>query len=252
MRGVVLCLLLACLCRPALASAETMRLVTGDDYAPFTGQQLSGGGLLTQVVQAALAQVEVKTELEWHPWNRGMQMTLKAEYDATFPYVYTAERGHDYLYSEPLAVIEQHLFSRAGEVYEVSNLAALTGKRLCYPLGWQLPAALDQMIEQGLLTRHSPIGLPQCARLLLLNRDDVFVADSMIGAGALSQADASPGQFQRSQSTFPSTSLHLLVSRQHPQAEQLIAVFNRGLALLRENKQYEQLVINYLNGQTEQ
>ncbi len=249
MRGVVLCLLLGCLCRPGLVSAETMRLVTGDDYAPFTGRQLSGGGLLTQVVKAALAQVKVNAELEWQPWNRGMQMTLKGQYDATFPYVFTVERGRDYLYSEPLAVIQQHLFSRAGEVYEVSNLAALTGKRLCYPLGWQLPTAIDRLIEQGLLTRHSPPGMPQCARLLLLNRDDVFVADSVIGSDALRQAGAKPSQFQRSQSTFPSTSLHLLVSRQHPQAEKLIGVFNRGLALLRENKQYEQLVINYLNGQ---
>lgn len=250
MHGVVVCLLLACLCRPALASAETLRLVTGDDYAPFTGQRLSGGGLLTQVVRAALAQVDVDAELEWQPWNRGMQMTLKAEYDATFPYVYTAARGRDYLYSEPLTVIEQHLFSRAGEVYEVTNLAALTGKRLCYPLGWQLPAAIEQMIEQGLLTRHSPQGLPQCARLLLLKRDDVFVADSMIGAGALSQAGATPSQFHRSRSTFPSTSLHLLVSRQHPRAEQLIAMFNRGLALLRTSNQYEQLLIDYLNAKT--
>lgn len=250
MRGVVVCLLLACLCRPALVSAETMRLVTGNDYAPFTGQQLPGGGLLTQVVQAALTQVEVNAELEWQPWKRGMQMTQKGEYDATFPYVRTVAREHDFLYSEPLALIEQRLFGRAGEVYEVSDLAALKGKRLCYPLGWQLPTALDQMIAQGLLTRHSPPGLLQCARLLLLNRDDVFVADGTIGAAALSQAGALTSQFYRSQSTFPSTSLHLLVSRQHPQAEKLITRFNRGLALLRKNNQYDQLVINYLNTPT--
>ena len=245
MRGVVLCLLLACLCRPALASAETMRLVTGDDYAPFTGQQLSGGGLLTQVVQAALAQVEVKAELEWHPWNRGMQMTLKAEYDATFPYVRTPQREELFLYSEPLFTAEQHIFSRAGEVIELTDVPSMQGRRLCYPLGWQPPAAIQQLVEQGVLRRHSPLGLQVCARLLLLQRDDLFIADRNLGDSALRSTGAELSKFHRSQTAFQSNTLHFIVSRQHPRATELIERFNRGLEALKARGEYQRLIERY-------
>ncbi|MFI7868843.1 amino acid ABC transporter substrate-binding protein, partial [Ectopseudomonas khazarica] len=50
--------------------AEVLHLVTGDEYAPFTGKALPGQGMLTQVVQAALAEQGLAMTLDWQPWNR--------------------------------------------------------------------------------------------------------------------------------------------------------------------------------------
>jgi polar amino acid transport system substrate-binding protein len=231
---------------PALSWAEPLRLVTGDGYAPFTGQALPGGGILSQVVQTALSRRQVDSELYWRPWNRGLLMTLNGEYDATFPYVRSAELEQDYHYSEPLLLVRQHIFSRAGEVYEVDDLSALAGKRLCYPLGWQLPVAIQGMVEQGLLTRHAPIGLNECARLLLLGRDDFFIANGPLGEVALSLTEQSSENFRRSQSAFAQTSLHVIVPRRHPHAHRVLQRFNEGLALLRDGNEYQRLIEGYL------
>ena len=229
-----------------VAQAEELRLVSGDDYAPFTGQQLPGGGMLTQVVQAALAARHIGSSVDWRPWKRGYLMTLKGEYDATFPYVRTAEREREYLYSAPLFIAKQHLFSRAGEVFEPDDPSALIGKRLCYPLGWQPPAAIRQLVEAGRLTRHSPIGLDECARLLLLNRDDFFVADLRLGEAALRTSGESPSRFRRSTNILGDSALHLIVARSHPRAEEIIADFNAGLAWLRSSGKHRQLIEEYL------
>lgn len=106
------CLLLGFFCCHS-AFGEHLRLVTADDYAPFTGRALPAGGMLTQVVHAALAQVNLDSTLDWQPWNRGYLKTLRGEYDATFPYVHTLQREQEYFYSAPLLVVEQHIFSRA-------------------------------------------------------------------------------------------------------------------------------------------
>lgn len=231
---------------PVFTQADSLDLVTGNDYAPFTGRALPGGGMLAQVVQAALAERDIASTLDWRPWNRGYLMTLQGEYDATFPYVRTAEREREYLYSEPLFVAEQYLFSRAGEVFEPDDLAVLAGTRICYPLGWQPPAAIQRLVEEGHLTRHSPTGLDECAKLLLLNRDDFFVSDLRLGQAALRATGAPLSRFRRSLKIFSSSALHLIVPRRHPRAEELILSFNAGLASLRANGRYQQIIDAYL------
>ena len=232
------------LCTSVLA--EPVRLVTGDDYAPFTGKALPAGGMLTQVVRGAFQYAQLPSSLDWQPWNRGYLKTLRGDYDATFPYVRTPQREELFLYSEPLFTAEQHIFSRAGEVIELTDVASMQGRRLCYPLGWQPPAAIQQLVEQGVLRRHSPLGLQECARLLLLERDDLFIADRNLGDSALRTAGADPEQFHRSRTPFQSNTLHVIVSRQHPRAAELIERFNRGLEALKARGEYEQLIERYV------
>lgn len=228
------------------ALADDVRLVTGDDYAPFTGRSLPGGGMLTQVVQAVLAERGLAGTLDWQPWNRGYLKTLRGDYDVTFPYVPGSQREAEFLYSAPLFVAEQHLFSRAGEPIELEDLSQSEGRRLCYPLGWQAPVAIQALIEQGVLRRHSPLGLKECARLLLLRRDDLFIADRRLGESALRSTGAPRGQFHRSRGVFGNSTLHLIVPRGHPRAAELIEQFDRGLADLRARGEYQRLIEGYL------
>lgn len=238
------------------AQAGNLRLVSGDDYAPFTGQALPGGGMLTQVVGAALNERGLTHSLDWRPWNRGYLKTLQGEYDATFPYVRTAERERDYLYSTPLYTANQHLFSRAEDLFEADDLAALRGKRICYPLGWQPPAAIQQLLDKGALQRHAPAGLNECARLLLLGRDDFFVANLYLGEAAMRSTGEALTRFHRSSSVFSSSTLHLIVPRNHPQGPWLIEQFDMGLRALQGSGQYQRLIDSYLQardaGLTEQ
>lgn len=234
---------------PAYAQADSLRLVTGDDYAPFTGKALPAGGMLTQVVQRALAKRQIASSLDWRPWNRGYMKTLQGEYDATFPYVRSPQREAEYLYSTPLFVAEQHLFSRASEPFEIDKPASMQGKRLCYPLGWHPPKIIQDLLEQNLLTRHSPTGLKECAHLLLLGRDDFFVADKRLGEAALRSTGAPLSQFRSSTSALSSSALHLIVPRTHPRAAAIIEQFNQGLAALQASGEYQRLIEGHLQAE---
>ena len=228
------------LCTSALAAP--LRLVTGDDYAPFTGKALPAGGMLTQVVRAALQRSSIDSSLDWQPWKRGYMKTLRGDYDATFPYVHTPQREEVFLYSEPLFVAEQHIFSRAGQVIEINDVRSMQGLRLCYPLGWKPPPIIQQLLDDGQLRRHSPTGLNECARLLLMDRDDFFISDRRLGETALQLTGVPLEQFRRSDSAINSSTLHLIVPRSHPQAAVIIAQFNQGLAQLRASGDYQRLL----------
>ena len=231
---------------PACAFAQDLRLVSGEDYAPFAGSNLPGGGMLTQIVQAAFAQQDISTTVTWLPWKRGYLETSQGKYPATFPYVRTPEREQEFLYSAPIFTFNQRLYSRAGEVYEPDNLPALQGKRFCYPLGWQPPTAIQQMLDSGELTAHNPKTLAACAEFLLLDRDDFFLANAVLANMVLRQMGEQALALRTSESSFPTNTLHLLVSRNYPQANSLIERFNQGLASLFESNQYQQLIELYL------
>ena len=228
------------------AHGAEVQLVTGDDYAPLTGKSLAGAGVLSGVVQAAFAQSGMPSSLAWQPWKRGYLMTRRGEYDATFPYIHAEQRERDFLYSAPLYVSEQHLFSRADDALELEQLAHSGRLRLCHPLGWQLPGDLQAQVEQGLLIRHSPPGLAECAQLLLLGRDDLFVADLLLGRYALLATGAPLQRFHISRSVLGRQTMPLIVPRSRAGAEALIERFNQGLATLRASGDYQRLIDSIL------
>lgn len=242
-----LCLSLA-LCASASASALAVpvRLVTGDDHALFTSKALPAGGMLTQVVAAAFKQSNVVISVSWRPWKRGYQKTLSGGYDATFPYVRTAEREALFLFSEPLYTVEQHIFSRAADVLEIADLPSMQGRRFCYPLGWQPPAIIQQRLDAGQLIRHSPPGLSECARLLLLGRDDFFISDWHLGEIAFKLIGVPAEQFRRSERAISRSPLHLLVPRSNPRGAAIIEQFNLGLEALLASGDYQRLLERHL------
>ena len=201
--------------------------------------------MLTQVVLAALQRSNIDSSLDWQPWNRGYLKTLRGNYDATFPYVQSAQREEVFLYSEPLFVAEQYIFSRAGELIEVDDISSMQGRRLCHPLGWQAAPIFQQLLDDGQLSRHSPTGLNECARLLLMERDDFFYSYLYLGETALRLTGEPIERFRRSKSAISST-LHLIVPRSHPQAAVIIAQFNQGLAALQASGDYQRLIERYM------
>lgn len=225
-----------------LANAAPIRLVTGDDYAPFTGQELPEGGMLTELVQQVLLHAGHQPSLTWLPWKRGYQAALKGQFDATYPYLPTAERQADYLFSATLYETTQRLFSRASDALEPEDAGRLTGKRMCLPLGWQPPPHFARLLEAGKLQLHEPQDLTTCARLIDMGRDDFFIADSLLGARAIRLSGLPGARFSESEGVVGSNTLHLLVPRNRAGAQQLVDEFDSSLRQLKESGEYRRIL----------
>ena len=225
-----------------LASAAPVQLVTGDDYAPFTDRELPQGGMLTELVQQALLQAGHQPKLSWLPWKRGYQATLRGQFDATFPYLKTAEREADYLFSAPLYEITQRLFSRVDDALEPDKLEQLAGRRICVPLGWQPAPRVSELLAAGKLQVHQPQDLTACARLIDMGRDDFFIADSLLGERAIHLSGVSHQRFHVSRQAVGSHTLHFLVPRNRTDAQQLLDEFDGGLRRLRDSGEYQRIL----------
>lgn len=138
---------------PALA---TDRLVTGDDYAPFTGRSLPNQGLASDIVSRVFDLMRRPVELEFKPWKRGYADTLDGIYLGTFPYGRNPDREKLFHYSEPLYRFGQYFFTLADSDIDYQNESDLQGRRVCLPQGYN-PTVLGKYNENGTITLVRPI-----------------------------------------------------------------------------------------------
>lgn len=230
----------------ATAAESPVHLVTGNDYTPFSDQSLPDGGLITDIVVTALRRQGVQVDLQWMPWKQGYARTASAAIDATFPYQRTVERGAEMLYSAPLYEVTQRVFWNHRTGRPANDPADLTGQTLCVPLGYTPPREFLDMIQAGAIGRDQPPDMTECFRRLKAGTVDyvathLFQGNALMAAVGMPLRDAGISRFALHEST-----LHLIVSRSHPHGPALIATFDAGLAALRADGTYDDLVRKHL------
>jgi polar amino acid transport system substrate-binding protein len=216
-----------------LALAETLKLVTGSDYAPFTDPSLPEGGLATALVKKVMQQAQISYELEWRPWANGYSATKKGLYIATFPYISTPERQKIFDYSDALFVLEMRVFALAGSQLDGTQLKTLVGKRYCHPVGWGFLSQIEVMINKGLLHPIRPYDMSSCIRLLAEGKADFIITDQTQGQDTIAHLSHLQRTPIPSGGIMEKSSLHLIAAKNNPQAQQFLSRFNAALKVIR-------------------
>ncbi|MCK6441338.1 substrate-binding periplasmic protein [Elstera cyanobacteriorum] len=244
--------LLAAIALPVRAQTPLpplVRLSTGDDYPPFSSTAEAGGGAAVALVKAVFAELKQPIALEIEPWMRGQERLQSQQIDGTFPYVPNPERLALYRYSRPLATIRIRLFTRKGVPLADLPLGAVSGQTLCIARGTSPAVPSARLLLSGQATLVSGSDVATCFKLLLAKRVDLVQTHEHLAKRAMRQleqpVDAVVPVGGDDPRAFEETGLHFIVSRHAPQGEALIAAFDRGLAALRENGQFAEILSRY-------
>lgn len=263
--GAVLAGLLLCMApvRPSAGEAQSgpgpgpvpapytgLDLVTGNDYAPYTGEDLPGGGLVTELVRQSFAVGGRRFDVRFLPWKRGYDGVVLGRFLATFPYVRTPEREREVLFSDPVVEVRQYVYlsKRSAMEFHGGGIggnsgggADFRGRTVCQPAGYALPAELEEMVQLGRLTRHTPSDLGACVRMVAAGRADALVIDEYSGAASIARAGLAE-EIRVSEQPFAVVTLHLVVGRATPGADAMVAAFNDGLKMLKQQGIYDRLL----------
>jgi len=251
------CLLVLCglalLSWPAAADqALSLRLITGPDYKPYTDPGLPQGGMQSEIVRAAFAEVGDQVEISFEPWARGYAETQHLDFDGTFPYVHAPEREKDFLYSDPSFELSGRAWVLPDNQVPITAAGDLAGSSLCSPNGYVLPDPIQHLVDDHKLRLERVGGMEQCFKMLQMRRV-AFVVCSEIQARATSQRLwGSPDGVKMLPVVLSHTTHSLIVPRQHPQAARIIADFNRGLALLKASGELDAIIKRHLDAYYQQ
>ena len=158
------------------ARAETIALTTGQDDPPFTDSTRPDGGIATRLVLDVFRAMGVQTRLDWLPWRRGYSLTKSGAYRASFPYLKTAERDRDFLYSDTIFSDFSYLWTRADDAIGHDDLARFKGRTICVPLGYHSPLLdlLGEMIDREDVKLERPDTPERCVQMLVAGRVDAL------------------------------------------------------------------------------
>lgn len=228
---------------PTDAPAAEILLVTGE-FPPFTGESLEGGGISTEIVTAVFAEMGVAARVEFYPWERAENMVQNGEAWAAFPYVPTEERQARFFISEPLSYARTMWFYHGDPPADVSgdDLAALAPYRIGVSLGyWYI-----SMLEGANLTLDEGSDDIANLRKLQAGRVDLFPVHEYIARWLIqNEFPDDAAAFQMLDVPLDVSPDGLIVSRDYPNTESLLAQFNTALATIQANGTYQAIFDSY-------
>ncbi|MEM7778518.1 MAG: transporter substrate-binding domain-containing protein [Pseudomonadota bacterium] len=226
-----------------------LKLVTGTGYAPFTDESMPGGGVYTQLVDAAMDSVGGSVEASVtfvNDWGSHLDVLLPSQaFDGAFPWrVPNCIAGNllgendqfrcdEFLHSDPFYEIVQTLFvPRNSILVNAEDRAPFLENTVCLPADYSDGHLKTFGLDGSAVTLIQPETPEACLEAVVSGQAaaasmTVNVAEAAAkNLGIISEID-------RVEALTTRSTLAVFVSKSHPQATEIIATLNEGLARIR-------------------
>jgi len=238
------------------ATARKINLLTADDYAPFTDRKSLNGGLVTEVVQKAMERAAPPEGFAIHwvnDWSAHLEPLLSnALLDLGFPWLKPdcaatpdTYRCANFLFSDSMFEMLVLVFTAKDRPLIFVSDDDMLGKTLCRPKGYythDLDAGGRNWLAEGKITLEMPDKNADCFEMLVAGKVDAVVVDEFTGRATMKELGL--GDKVEVVQTRPLSieGLHVVVHKTHPRAEELMALVNKGLAAIKADGTYQQVI----------
>lgn len=244
----------------ALPGATSLRLLTAGDFAPFTDEALENGGLITEIVDASMQNAGLDGySINWvNDWSSHLDPLLSnAMLDAGFPWYkpdcdgdpgnYRCENFH---FSEPMFEMLILLFTTTANPITFLSDADIEGKTLCRPEGYfthDLDKNGRNWVKDGKITLKQPDSVADCFEMLTAGEVDAVALNEFTGRTAIKEMGMQQTVAPVQTRPLSIEGLHVLVHKNHPNAQSVMAAINQGLAAIKENGTYQQVINRHMS-----
>jgi polar amino acid transport system substrate-binding protein len=244
-----------------------IEFLTADGFAPFTGRSLEGGGMLTQVIAAAMGLVKDEAKgrfdygVSWvNDWSAHLNpLLLTRAFDVGFPWPRpncdgvnlepTSQfRCQRFFFSEPLYEVITGLFVQTSSRFKSLRNEEIAGATLCVPAGQPVHQLDDYgrgWVRDNKIVLMRPPTVDECFRLLDAATVDAVVESELAGRASITSLGLAD-KVRMIEQPVALTTFHVLVSKSHPHARTILYYVNSSLEKLRESGEYDRIVERHL------
>ncbi len=245
-----------------------IELLTADGYPPFTGRGLEGGGMISEIIETAMALVKQETggkleyKVSWvNDWSAHLDpLLVNRAFDAGFPWIKpncqdTASLDEDakfrcsrFFYSDPLNEFVLRLFVANDSPIKALADGQIKGTTLCRPAGYSM-ADLDangrNWLKDSKIILLRPASIDDCFRLLGDGVIDGVVINELGGLASVNSLGLK-AQIRAVDEPLAIKTMHVIVSKTHPYSRTILYYVNEGLQRLRATDKYDAIVERHL------
>ncbi len=222
-------------------SAASISFATGE-FPPYVSRDISDGGTVNRIVQAACIEAGIKASIAYYPWLRAESRVRSGQDFAAYPYAWDHERASEFLYSDSLMQTKSRFFYLKSKFKSKPNFKTFPELRE-FTIGGTLGYwYVTKLSEESLKTDLSP-NEQDAFKKLANGRVDFVPADEINGWHIIHQLF--PGRekkFAMLDAPIRIGTLHLIVSWKYPDSLNLLSKFNQGLAAIKANGTYQAIV----------
>ena len=221
------------------SQAATTVTLANDEWPPYVdadGQH----GLAIEIVRAALQQQQHALTVHIKPWARAYRDVTTCNSDLLLVW-YEASRLHEIRYSEPFLTNRLRFIKRIDDDFEFQNIASLAGKHIGVIRGYNYR---NEFINNPSYHLHANDSLAANLQMLAMKRIDLVVEDELVAATTIFQ-QRMEGQCIFTGPPLNERKLYVATGSCNREGAVLIDSFNEGLAAIKANGEYQQLVDKY-------
>lgn len=234
----------------ANAGKRTIVLATVG-WEPMFGENLPKGGFYTEITRQAFQRVGYGLEVKFVPWKRALESARQGNYDGLLGAYYNDERAQDFDYSELVYVDEQVFFGRNGEqpaTYQ--SLRDLVPYEIGVTRGLAYVNELKK--EEPSLKIREVTDTEQNLTKLMKKRIDLFPAGKVYILHMLQTKYPDwRDQIQIVSPPLKTEGLYNPISKKVPDHQTIVADFNRGLQMIKDDGAFEKILNEYGFGEKE-
>ena len=239
-----------------------LKFVTSNNWAPFTDESLTGGGIFVRMAATAMQRggndrgYEVSYVDDW--MSHIDTLLPSGSFDISIAWEspdcskldmlgeFSARMCTDFDFSLPIYEAAYTFNTLPDSKYaEARSFADYTGARICRPEAWPLGDLEVQGLTPPVVTYVQPKNPIECAELLLKGEVDVYSIETETSVSNFSELDATDKiAVNPALTTF--ISYHFLTSKANPRGRVYIAMLNRGITEMRETGEWYDILASGL------
>ncbi|WP_374356556.1 substrate-binding periplasmic protein [Chitinimonas sp.] len=209
------------------------------DFPPFTSADLPEQGFFTAIAQASLQAAGYPSTVTFQPWARVMAQMRKGQFDAVLAVWYQKQREQFLAFSEPLWTNRIGFYGRAEQLIDVRQLAALKP----YTIGVVRDYANPPQFDAAQLNTDAAVDDLGNLRKLQAGHVDLVLIDRAVAEFLLrTRLREGADQLVWLDPPLASMPLYIGFARNRPGYQRRLEAFNRGLAIIRANGEYDRII----------
>jgi polar amino acid transport system substrate-binding protein len=233
------------------ASAEEIITISTLEYHPWTGKNLKFNGFVNHVITEAFQRSGYTVKYTYLPWNRGVKETKSGIYPALSYVYFSKDREKEFYLSDPISeekIVFFHL--KSNPIKDWKTFDDLKNYKIGATRGYTYTKEFWKAAELKRLKVELTDNDIQNFKKLFAGRIDIFPSGRVNGYMILQK------EFEIGKSdllTFhpkplSNTTGRLAFTRSRKDSENLLRIFNQGLAKLRKEGLYDKLLDDLLTG----
>lgn len=224
--------------------------ITTGEYPPLNSSSFKHGGFIPRVVRDAFRLQGVKVTFKFYPWARAYELSKAGAVDGTAQWYESEKRREHHYYSDPIFQETVVWFHLKETNFDWTDLRSLKGLRIGAVRGYTYTQEFYDLIQSGDLHVQFVGDDEQNYKKLLARRVDIVPEVLDVGLFLVNRnyPPATAQLFTQHEKPFFSSQTYLLMPKNREHSKALIALFNKGLASLKEEGLIEEYLLESREG----